>query len=194
MVSSRACDGLWAKRSLGALRELEAGARSYKARKERQPRPPHSGQVSPKAISRLDWTLTKPTLAEWLAELHEDEIEADEGDPEPDYFDDDEVEAQERNQRRVVWNFPSDQALDEFVSTISVRSQSEVDPVLRHLLIPSCALGADHMKLDIYLTFRQQGDPESIQMAAEMMRSTHFQRIYAYYGGKTSELPWEGIR
>ena len=50
------------------------------------------------------------------------------------------------------------------------------------------------MKLDIYLTFRQQGDPESIQMAAEMMRSTHFQRIYAYYGGKTSELPWEGIR
>ena len=155
---------------------------------------PALGQVSPKAISRLDWTLTKPTLAEWLAELHEDEIEADKGDPEPDYFDDDEVEAQERNQRRVVWNFPSDQALDEFVSTISVRSQSEVDPVLRHLLIPSCALGADHMKLDIYLTFRQQGDPESIQMAAEMMRSTHFQRIYAYYGGKTSELPWEGIR
>jgi hypothetical protein len=33
MVSSRACDGPWAKRSLGALRELEAGARSYEARK-----------------------------------------------------------------------------------------------------------------------------------------------------------------
>jgi restriction system protein len=155
---------------------------------------PAPGQVSLKGISRLDWTLTKPTLDEWLAELHENEIDADKGDPEPDYFDDDEVEAQERNQQRVVWNFPSDQAFDEFVSTIGARSQSEVDLVLRHLLIPSCALGADHMKLDIYLTLREQGDPESIQMAAKMMRSTHFQRIYAYYGGKTSELPWEGIR
>ena len=111
------------------------------------------------------------TLAEWLAELHEIEIEADKGAFEPDEnSDDDDMEAQERNQDRVVWNFPSDQALDEFVSTINARSQSEVDLVLRHLLIPSCALGADHMRLDTYLTLRERGDPESMQIAAEMMR------------------------
>jgi restriction system protein len=142
--------------------------------------------------------LTTAKLAEWLEELRQDEIEAAEYVPqEVDDFDDDDAHdesSRKRHERRAVWNFPSDEALNEFVAIIDKRSQDEIDLVLRHLLIGSCALGNDHARLEAWLTLRDRGDRRSLEQAEAMMQSPHFRRVYAYFGGETSELPWEGIR
>jgi hypothetical protein len=75
--------------------------------------------------------LTTAKLAEWLEELRQDEIEAAEYVPqEVDHFDDDDADDEssgKRRERRAVWSFPSDEALNEFIALIDKRSQDEID-------------------------------------------------------------------
>jgi restriction system protein len=135
--------------------------------------------------------VTKQTLAEWLTELREDdEIAASQRFYGDEYDEDDD----DSGEGRVVWSFPSDESLDEFVTTIDGRSQDEVDLVLRHLLIPSCLLEKDYQELEAYLERKQRDDPGSKKFVERMEHRPHFQRVLAYCTGATKELPWEGIR
>jgi restriction system protein len=111
-------------------------------------------------------------LAKWLAEA---EQSLDEGDD-----------------ARQVWSFPTDELLEEFLSTVQHRSEDDVLMLLRRLLIPSCALGRDHDALERYVQIRDEGGEDN----AEQLRSfdnNHFKRVVRYYSGETDQLPWEGI-
>jgi hypothetical protein len=136
------------------------------------------------STAESDATPAKATLAEWLQELRQDDIEAaNYVSPNIDDSDEEDEESAGRGERRAVWCFPSSKALDEFVATIDERSEDEIDLVLRHLLIASSALVADHARLDTYFALRERGDAQSIRAAEDMKKSPHFRRIYAYFGG-----------
>lgn len=104
------------------------------------------------------------------------------------------IESEDWNEVRVVWKFPSDEALNEFLLTIAERDQSEINLVLNHLLIPSCALGKDHMNYELYLDSMKREEPEWQRYRDHMSRSWHFQRVLGYYSGITDDLPWEGVK
>jgi hypothetical protein len=99
------------------------------------------------------------------------------------------IEAEDWNEVRVVWNFPSNEALNEFLLTIAERDQSEINLVLNHLLIPSCALAKDHMNYELYLDSMKREEPEWQRYRDHMSRSWHFQRVLGYYSGITDDLP-----
>jgi restriction system protein len=114
-------------------------------------------------------------LEAWLAEMREQAVEVEDWD-----------------EKRLVWSFPSDDVLDEFLSTASERDQGEVDFVLDCLLIPSCALGKDHFNYERFVESVKRGDPQKNE--SYEYKNWHFQRVVGYYAGFTDIFPWEGIK
>ncbi len=133
-----------------------------------------------------------PELLEWLKDLSE-AAEGDEGDSvsrAPEIYDLDEDEGDEDPvAERVIWSFPNDSLLEEFLSNIHDRSAGEVETVLSCLLIPSCTTYRDHSNFEMYLSLKQRGDPN----LPEMFKSRHARRVLRYHSGATDQLPWEGI-
>jgi restriction system protein len=105
-----------------------------------------------------------------------------------------ESSAASRKTKKPVWSFPSDEILEEYIATIDERDEKEVELVLRHLLMPSCAIEKDHETFDLYLNARLGDEPNLAKWCQAIEQDRHFQRAYSYYGGKTDQTPWEGIR
>jgi restriction system protein len=136
-------------------------------------------------------------LTQWLDKiLSEDTYPPSTSDNE-DYDDDsDPTKASfDGSGRRIIWYFPEEDIYQEYLAAASDRPEEEIRKVIRRLLIPPGATGADHIIFEAYVSLRDReyDNDEEKQRSLEWMNSDRVQRVVRYYGGETNNPPWEGM-
>jgi restriction system protein len=139
-----------------------------------------------------------PQLTQWLDKILSEDTEPPSAFDDEDYDDDDSelVGASfDGSGRRIIWYFPDDHIYQEYLAAASDRPEEEIRKVIRRLLIPPGATGADHMTFEMYVYLRDREYDNDVekQSSLEWMNSDWVQRVVRYYGGETNNPPWEGI-
>lgn len=131
-------------------------------------------------------------LTEWLEEILADDTSSDILDDEDD---DDEPSSFDGHGRRLIWSFPTEDTYNEYLAVAGSRPEEEVRTVIRRLLIPPGATGGDHLVFEAYVANmnRDWDSEEDERHWQQWANSEYVQRVTRYYGGETSNPPWEGI-
>jgi len=87
------------------------------------------------------------------------------------------------------YRFPTDAHKEEYIGTIESRSEREVVKLIRKFLVPSCWLGVDKSHME-WLRDVEKSDPGRFR---ELMQHEYFRRLFEYFSGQSTPLPWEGI-
>jgi restriction system protein len=135
-----------------------------------------------------------PELAAWL-----DAIQADDAPETPLQedveYEDDEPSSFDGPGQRLIWSFPTDALYEEYLAALEGRSEEEVRTVIRRLLIPPNATVGDHLVFEAYIAEHDKKNKtdEEERLWQQWANSDYVQRVVRYYGGISSNLPWEGI-
>ncbi|MGY4478653.1 hypothetical protein [Bradyrhizobium sp. USDA 3364] len=89
----------------------------------------------------------------------------------------------------INFSFPSNRLRDDYIASLSVRTDDDVLELLHRFLIPSCSLGCDAIILAGWSFLESKGE----QVGKSQFRS----RLMVYVGAKKQGFeappPWEGI-
>jgi restriction system protein len=138
---------------------------------------------------------TSPKLDQFLKQILSDEETPSPSDDEYDDSNSDGGSSDSGVGPRRIWYFPTDETYNEYLAVVGHRPDGETRRVIRRLLIPSGAIGADRLTLDTYLAIRnrREATDDAEEFRLNWLNSDYVQRVVRYFGGETDDPPWEGI-